>query len=63
VQPGAGAAASRVQIHHRREPEQLLQRRPHQRRPPIPRCGYPARLSPALASPPVQPLVIALATS
>jgi hypothetical protein len=37
--------------------------RPHQCRPPLPRHGYPALLSPVSASLPVQPLVIALATS
>jgi hypothetical protein len=38
--------------------------RPLQRRPPLPWCGCPACLSSAPpASPPVQPLVIALATS
>jgi hypothetical protein len=37
--------------------------RPHQCRPPLPRHGYPVLLSPVSASFPVQPLVIALATS
>lgn len=59
MQPATSIAISRMQVDHRREPEEPPLRHPHQRRPPLPRCGCPMRLSPVPTSPLMQPLIIA----